>query len=99
MLIVCFAIYNTRRIVEAKAQYLIEGKSPIINVLYEEGKQGSASVVKELKLSLIGSTGKFMFFYNHSEDHTVVIPITKIISVTSDKLGFKRDKKSSKKQE
>ncbi len=40
-----------------------------------------------------------MFFYDHSEGHTVVIPITKIISVTSDKLGFKRDKKSSRKQE
>ena len=62
---------------------LTGSKVPTITVLYEEGKQGSTSVVKELESSLIGSTEKFMFFYNHLDKRTIVIPVTKIISITT----------------
>jgi hypothetical protein len=70
------------------ARNIIHNNGSSINVLYEEGKQGSTSVVKKLKSSLIGSTEKFMFFYNPSDNNTVVIPITRIISITTDKKGL-----------
>ena len=65
----------------------IKQKEPTINLVYEEGKQSSTSVIK-LKSILIGSTEKFMFFYVRSEDHasegrTIIIPISKIISITT----------------
>ncbi len=71
----------------------IEDKKSIVNVLYEEEGKELTPVVKEQKLSLIGSTEKFMFFYDHSDCSKIVIPRNKIISITSDKVKFKRDKK------
>lgn len=61
---------------------IIKKKASIVNVLYEKGKRGLKPVVKE-GVSLIGSTEKFMFFYNPSNKRTIVIPITKIISITT----------------
>ncbi len=59
------------------------------NVSFEavkhEVKQELVHVGKTLKLSLIGSTEKFMFFYNHSDNQTIVIPVSKIISITPEK--------------
>ena len=64
---------------------LIEDKKSIVNVLYKEEGKGLTLVVKERKLSLTGSTEKYMFFNDHSDSSKIVIPKNKIISITSDK--------------
>jgi hypothetical protein len=78
-----FVLYSPYYNANVRARKIIKGDRTI-NVLYEEGKKESTSVVKEIKSSLIGSTEKFMFFYNHSDKSTIVIPITKIISINTD---------------
>ncbi len=72
---------------------LIEDKKTIVNVLYEERSNELTPIVKEQKLSIIGSTEKYMFFYNHSDSSKMVIPKNKIVSITSDKVRFKLNKK------
>lgn len=69
-----------------RAKRLVKYKQSIVNVLYEEGKRESTSVVRELKSSLIGSTEKvYVFFMTIQKKRTIVIPITKIISITTNK--------------
>jgi len=60
---------------------LIEDKKSIVNVLYEKEGKELTPVVKEQKLSLIGSTEKYMFFYDHSDCSKIVISKNKIISI------------------
>jgi hypothetical protein len=81
---------------QSKRRKLVKNKQDVVNVLYQEGKEKSLSIVKELEASFIGTTEKFMFFYNHSEDNTIIIPIARIINITSDKLGFKKNLSSNK---
>ncbi len=64
---------------------LIEDKKSLVNVLYEKEGKELTPVVKEQKLSITGSTEKYMFFYDHSDCSKIVIPISKIINITSDK--------------
>jgi hypothetical protein len=71
--------------------HLIRGKKPTVNVLYESGQQGLALVVEKLESCLIGSTDKFMFFYDHSNKNAIVIPLSKIISITTYKEQRKGD--------
>ncbi len=72
---------------------LIEDKKTIVNVLYEERSNELTPIVKEQKLSIIGSTEKYMFFYNHSDSSKMVIPKNKVVSIASDKVRFKLNKK------
>ena len=69
----------------------------IVNVSFEKRTRGIALAKETLKLSLIGSTEKFMFFYNHSDKCTIVLPIAKIISITADNITSKQniDKKKT----
>jgi len=53
--------------------------------LYEKEGKELIPVVKEQRLSITGSTEKYMFFYGHSDCSKIVIPISKIINITSDK--------------
>jgi hypothetical protein len=66
---------------------LIEDKKPIVNVLYEEGNKELTPIVKEQKLSIIGSTEKYMFFYDHSDSSKMIIPKNKIVSIKSETLA------------
>ncbi len=60
---------------------LIEEEKSIVFVLSEEERKELTPVVKEQKLSLIGSTEKIMFFYDHSDCSKIAIPKNKIISI------------------
>lgn len=89
IVLIIFFVYITldrsHTFAQDNAERLVENKESTVNVLYEKGKKESTSVVEKLELSLIGSTEKFMFFYNYSDKCTIVIPITKIISITANK--------------
>ena len=63
------------------APNLIEDKKSIVNVLFKEDRKGLTPVVKEQELSIIGSTEKYMFFYDHSDCSKIVMPKNKIITI------------------
>ncbi|MHC4454785.1 MAG: hypothetical protein ACYSWS_08835 [Planctomycetota bacterium] len=60
---------------------LIEDKKSVVNVLFEEEGKELNSDVKEQELSIIGSTGKHVFFYDHVNCSKIVISKNRIISI------------------
>lgn len=82
---ILFELFPLYSLSYKNARNLIEDKKSIVTVLYEiEGKE-LTPLVKEQKLTITGSTEKYMFFYDNSDCSKIVIPISKIINITSDK--------------
>jgi hypothetical protein len=81
---IIFEIFPAYSIKFRNAPSLIKDKKPIVNVLFEEESKELTPAVKEKELSIIGSTEKYMFFYNHVDCSKIVIPKNKIISIISD---------------
>ncbi len=77
---VVFILYTPYYNAKTRAKKIIRGESTI-NVFYQVGKHGSTSIVKKRNSSLIGSTEKFMFIYDRSDNSTIAISKTQIISI------------------
>ncbi len=88
-LIIIPATYFPTSLASKKHANSLKEEKIIVNVKYSTGQAESKPVLGTIVSSLIGSTEKFMFFYSKGE--TTVIPISKIISLTSHAKGYEQE--------
>lgn len=68
----------------ADAQAIIEGNSGFISLQLKARQDEVTELISENKLSIIGTTDKFVFFYDHDCEKCIVIPTSNIGSLSFD---------------